>query len=436
MNENFTNWMIRSIYNQEYKLKDLDFQTLYAESKFSQEDENKWNEIEYWNNYIYIQFYNDSMYKSTSQFKKIYTKLLFVDNWQDYFKNDLYKCIDKIVKIQTKLKISESDFNHRISDELYYNVDGSENDTVTLHDIFHSNSFKPSDFFNFVSNIGRELIRSSNVPFEDANGKRIYWYDNGKFIGQHLFNHGKEKHYYYSTKNSYFLQLYGSPINDLVNETLLIIGKLEHVFFDYENNILSKFIKKYKLLLKFFSLCYYTLFLKHCIKTDKIDLKIIHKRSLTNGLISRKEFFMQDNYKTLTKEVKKPLYSFERTTKMSENYLKKLFTRLENTIKGNDFQNFKKIFNKEDLETVEPIQINFNASEILYFIQKLIHNEYIKSDKRFSYSRLKSCFVKFNGDPFDENLPTLLSNIKKDIENSESKTIGKENQKKIDSIIV
>jgi hypothetical protein len=74
---------------------------------------------------------------------------------------------------------------------------------------------------------------------------------------------------------------------------------------------------------------------------------------------------------------------------------------------------FTATFTGQEIESINPIKWHQdNASELLYFIEKLGQSNNIEHNpKRADYQKLKACFVKPDGSQFNEALKTLKQQI-------------------------
>jgi hypothetical protein len=77
------------------------------------------------------------------------------------------------------------------------------------------------------------------------------------------------------------------------------------------------------------------------------------------------------------------------------------------------YEQFKAAFTGQEIESINPIKWHQdNASELLYFIEKLGQSNNIEHNpKRADYQKLKACFVKPDGSQFNEALKTLKQQI-------------------------
>ena len=76
-------------------------------------------------------------------------------------------------------------------------------------------------------------------------------------------------------------------------------------------------------------------------------------------------------------------------------------------------EQFKAVFTGQAKESINPIKWHQdNASELLYFIDRLEQSNNIKHNpKRADYQKLKACFVKPDGSQFNEALKSLKTKI-------------------------
>jgi len=122
-------------------------------------------------------------------------------------------------------------------------------------------------------------------------------------------------------------------------------------------------------------------------------------------------------------------YSYKWTGNIDE--IDELFKLLKGKFvsEDNSLEHFKAIFSNQPInENFEPVKWhNSSASEVVYFIKKLQDLNCIEHKKRMDYKKLKSCFVKSDGQKFNENLKQLNTDI--------LINLSKEIQTKIDEII-
>ena len=75
-------------------------------------------------------------------------------------------------------------------------------------------------------------------------------------------------------------------------------------------------------------------------------------------------------------------------------------------------EQFKAVFTGQPIESINPIKWHQeNASELLYFIDRLQQTNNIVHTKRTDYQKLKACFVKPDGSQFNEALKSLKTKI-------------------------
>lgn len=77
------------------------------------------------------------------------------------------------------------------------------------------------------------------------------------------------------------------------------------------------------------------------------------------------------------------------------------------------YEQFKAVFTGKPIEHINPIKWHQdNASELLYFINKLEQTNNIeKNPKRADYQKLRACFVKPDGKPFNAVWKSLKTNL-------------------------
>jgi len=97
------------------------------------------------------------------------------------------------------------------------------------------------------------------------------------------------------------------------------------------------------------------------------------------------------------------------------------FVHSETTI-----EQFTTIFTWQPIESITPIRWHDdNASELLYFIIRLEETSNIEEKKRTDYIKMKACFVKPNGKPFNANFKELKQNIYINLSQEKQKAIDK-----------
>lgn len=77
------------------------------------------------------------------------------------------------------------------------------------------------------------------------------------------------------------------------------------------------------------------------------------------------------------------------------------------------YEQFKAIFTGQPIESINPIKWHQeNASELLYFIDKLAQSNNIEHNpKKANYQRMTACFVKPDGNPFQAAWKSLKTDI-------------------------
>lgn len=90
------------------------------------------------------------------------------------------------------------------------------------------------------------------------------------------------------------------------------------------------------------------------------------------------------------------------------------------------YEQFKAIFTGQPIdENLKPIKWHQdNASELLYFIDRLEKlNNIAHNPNRADYKKLKACFVKPNGKPFNEAFKSLKTNLEINLSQEKQKAI-------------
>ena len=73
---------------------------------------------------------------------------------------------------------------------------------------------------------------------------------------------------------------------------------------------------------------------------------------------------------------------------------------------------FRAVFSSVPIKDISPIKWRKdNASELIYFISKLVESNNINGNKRLDYQKMKSCFIKPDGTKFTEAFKSLKQNI-------------------------
>ena len=76
------------------------------------------------------------------------------------------------------------------------------------------------------------------------------------------------------------------------------------------------------------------------------------------------------------------------------------------------YEQFKPIFTGQPIESISPIRWhNDNASELLYFIDRLEQSNQVKHTKKADYQRMIACFVKPDGNTFQAAFKNIKTNI-------------------------
>jgi hypothetical protein len=129
----------------------------------------------------------------------------------------------------------------------------------------------------------------------------------------------------------------------------------------------------------------------------------------------------------------KPLISYQWDNKKFT-----LVTNLHKKIKGKlidkdaTINNFKAIFTGKPVTKITPLKWHDGtASELLYFIIQLQGKTFIPKEKRMNYKRIKGCFIKNDGSPFEENFKEINQSLKQNTEG----TLCSEKRKFIDKIL-
>ena len=88
-------------------------------------------------------------------------------------------------------------------------------------------------------------------------------------------------------------------------------------------------------------------------------------------------------------------------------------------------EQFKAIFTGQSIDDINPIKWHqVNASELLYFIDRLEQsNNIAHNPKRADYQKLKACFIKPDGNPFNAVWKSLKSNIEINLSPDKQKAI-------------
>ena len=116
----------------------------------------------------------------------------------------------------------------------------------------------------------------------------------------------------------------------------------------------------------------------------------------------------------------KNYYTYEWLGKADED-LPQLHRLMKKFIGLTTITEFKKIFLKTKInEKLKPIKWHENkASEVLYFISKLMEKGLIKDQRnRFSHKMLKSCFAPPDGNIFTQRLKQLKNNLPDNVSKS------------------
>ena len=89
------------------------------------------------------------------------------------------------------------------------------------------------------------------------------------------------------------------------------------------------------------------------------------------------------------------------------------------------FEQFKAVFTKQPIdESFEPIRWHQdNASELLYFIDRLEQSNNIEHKKRADYKKITACFVNIDGKPFEAHFKSLKTNIEINLSLDKQKAI-------------
>ena len=88
-------------------------------------------------------------------------------------------------------------------------------------------------------------------------------------------------------------------------------------------------------------------------------------------------------------------------------------------------EQFTAIFTGQSIDNIKPIKWHQeNASELLYFIIKLEQsNNIVHNPKRADYQKMKACFVKPDGQKFENKLKSLKTNIEIELSPDKQKAI-------------
>ncbi len=88
-------------------------------------------------------------------------------------------------------------------------------------------------------------------------------------------------------------------------------------------------------------------------------------------------------------------------------------------------EQFKAVFTGQAIESINPIKWHQdNASELLYFIDRLQQtNNIVHNPKRADYQKLKACFVKPDGKPFNAVWKSLKTNLEINLSPDKQKAI-------------
>jgi len=88
-------------------------------------------------------------------------------------------------------------------------------------------------------------------------------------------------------------------------------------------------------------------------------------------------------------------------------------------------EQFKAVFTRQPIESINPIKWHQdNASELLYFIDRLQQtNNIVHNPKRADYQKLKACFVKPDGKPFNAVWKSLKTKLEINLSPDKQKAI-------------
>lgn len=82
------------------------------------------------------------------------------------------------------------------------------------------------------------------------------------------------------------------------------------------------------------------------------------------------------------------------------------------------------VFTSKEIDSITPIKwASGNASELLYFIYKLMDKGIIYDTQRMDYVKLRSCFVKANGSRFPDGFKDLKGKLKMNLSEQKQTTI-------------
>ena len=118
-------------------------------------------------------------------------------------------------------------------------------------------------------------------------------------------------------------------------------------------------------------------------------------------------------YKTLSSK-KKSINSYQWQGKDEDlpEFYNKTLNKYKLIASETSLEQFRAVFSSVPTKDISPFRWRKdNASELIYFVSKLVESNNIKGNKRLDYQKMKNCFVKPDGTEFTEVFKALKQNI-------------------------
>ena len=118
-------------------------------------------------------------------------------------------------------------------------------------------------------------------------------------------------------------------------------------------------------------------------------------------------------YKTLSSK-KKSINSYQWQGKDEDlpEFYNQTLNKYKLITSETSLEQFRAVFSSVPVKDISPIKWRKdNASELIYFISKLVESNNIKGNTRLDYQKMKNCFIKPDGTKFTEVFKSLKQSI-------------------------
>lgn len=356
--------------------------------------------------------YCHSVENSNNFFEALANKLYLHYDWEVLFKSELEQQIIEILQQQKKAEPISLDLFPWLNNDHHIQVNQTIKETV-LFDQYIIKTNDTEDFAYFISrqnllNINRFIKINCKLKDRSAvTGKINEIFIKAKEDWLRYLNQDK-KETSFEAKDSYNDNLYSSDL--LLSE--------------FETN---EIIQGYSDVVNLYARLYYSFFLKTKLKAKLFDFYEIE----TNySFISSK----LPRYNTYGGGGLIIIKTYRWKCKKTKS-LETLFERMKLRLSEASFEDFKAVFTAQEINDVKPLKTNFSATELIYFLDKMMTKKLIETEKNLNIKRLKACFVRVDGSIYKENLSPLRSQLKKDDHVANYDVLTLEKRKNIDALL-